>query len=336
MTHGWKYTNTNIVETEDIVKSPNLQKNNITATTDPTVSNDSSEGYSQGSLWINHTGETIWLCSDASVGAAVWFQVSGSGFYDTAIYNSIQLERVDDNTLETAQEEVEYFSPDQQGGVWGKVVRQYFSGTTSATTVTVANTSAGVSHSIKSGGYIELGSERLPLGYFTASGNYDISQIRSASGGLYFVVGSSLTSHNYVVWVDYIKTTEPTTSPTNLLLNNPYLQRVDTGLWEIPQDNVEYYSPRQYLDTDVKCIKYTLSSPTNDENYNSFSTQPAVTPTMIWSIEGYLTNASGRKYNVQAINDDALKALFVIDSGDLKYNIDTSFSGGLNVWIHYV
>jgi len=45
---------------------------NFTATVDPTVLNDSSEGYSAGSWWINVAAETVWSCIDASLGAAVW------------------------------------------------------------------------------------------------------------------------------------------------------------------------------------------------------------------------------------------------------------------------
>jgi hypothetical protein len=39
----------------------------------PTVTNDSSQGFVAGrSLWLNTTTKVIWLCTDATLGAAVW------------------------------------------------------------------------------------------------------------------------------------------------------------------------------------------------------------------------------------------------------------------------
>lgn len=49
--------------------------NNLTATTDPLPSNDATEGYQPLSRWVNTLTAEVWLCVDASVGAANW-QVS--------------------------------------------------------------------------------------------------------------------------------------------------------------------------------------------------------------------------------------------------------------------
>ena len=46
--------------------------NNLTSNTDPTVNNDSSEGYSVLSKWLNSATTEVWLCLDATVGAAIW------------------------------------------------------------------------------------------------------------------------------------------------------------------------------------------------------------------------------------------------------------------------
>jgi hypothetical protein len=51
---------------------------NFTATTNPTVSNDGSQGYSAGSRWINTSNTTEWVCISAAVGAAIWVQVSNA------------------------------------------------------------------------------------------------------------------------------------------------------------------------------------------------------------------------------------------------------------------
>lgn len=54
-----------------------LPKNNFSATTDPTANDDSGDGYSPGSQWLNTSTGDRFLCSNASVGAAVWQDVTG-------------------------------------------------------------------------------------------------------------------------------------------------------------------------------------------------------------------------------------------------------------------
>lgn len=45
---------------------------NLIATSDPTVNDDSSAGYSKFSRWYNSTNQTLWALTDPTVGAAVW------------------------------------------------------------------------------------------------------------------------------------------------------------------------------------------------------------------------------------------------------------------------
>lgn len=47
-------------------------QNNYVATTAPTVNDDTSEGYSVGSVWIDVTGDERYVCLDATEGNAVW------------------------------------------------------------------------------------------------------------------------------------------------------------------------------------------------------------------------------------------------------------------------
>lgn len=50
-----------------------LPLNNYTATSPPTVNDDSADGYSVGSRWVDTTGDLeAWTCASASVGAAQW------------------------------------------------------------------------------------------------------------------------------------------------------------------------------------------------------------------------------------------------------------------------
>lgn len=46
--------------------------NNPTATSDPGVTDDSDDGYNTGSIWVNTTSDTVFICVDDSVGAAIW------------------------------------------------------------------------------------------------------------------------------------------------------------------------------------------------------------------------------------------------------------------------
>ena len=51
---------------------------NYGATADPTVGDDSADGYVRGSSWINTTGNRVFWCVNPAAGAAVWVQ-AGSG-----------------------------------------------------------------------------------------------------------------------------------------------------------------------------------------------------------------------------------------------------------------
>ena len=51
--------------------------NNLAATTDPGVTNDSSQGYEVGSQWVNKTAGRSLVCMSNTAGAAVW-SIDGS------------------------------------------------------------------------------------------------------------------------------------------------------------------------------------------------------------------------------------------------------------------
>ncbi len=50
-------------------------KTNIAAS-DPTVNDDSSQGYSVFSEWLNTSTNTLFKCVDSSVGAAQWYAIA--------------------------------------------------------------------------------------------------------------------------------------------------------------------------------------------------------------------------------------------------------------------
>lgn len=50
--------------------------NNLSASTAPTTGDDSGDGYSIGSLWIDTSGDDGYICLDATSAAAVWKQIT--------------------------------------------------------------------------------------------------------------------------------------------------------------------------------------------------------------------------------------------------------------------
>jgi hypothetical protein len=53
--------------------------NNLTATADPLATDDSNDGYSITSIWVNTTTDSAFICADATVSGAVWIPVIGLG-----------------------------------------------------------------------------------------------------------------------------------------------------------------------------------------------------------------------------------------------------------------
>lgn len=52
---------------------------NLSASTAPTVGDDSADGYAVGSLWIDTTADKAYVCLDATEGAAVWQELGAGG-----------------------------------------------------------------------------------------------------------------------------------------------------------------------------------------------------------------------------------------------------------------
>jgi hypothetical protein len=46
--------------------------NNVAATTDPGASNDNTQGYTVGSIWVNTTNGRVWIAQAVGTGAAAW------------------------------------------------------------------------------------------------------------------------------------------------------------------------------------------------------------------------------------------------------------------------
>lgn len=53
-------------------------QNNFAATSAPTINDDSGDGYSVGSIWVNLTTDNVYQCADSTAGAAVWKQLNST------------------------------------------------------------------------------------------------------------------------------------------------------------------------------------------------------------------------------------------------------------------
>lgn len=69
---GRLYTNNSAPNTKFAIKD------NLGTGSAPSTANDSTQGYAVGSIWIDTTNFEAYLCFDASVGAAVWKQITAA------------------------------------------------------------------------------------------------------------------------------------------------------------------------------------------------------------------------------------------------------------------
>ena len=76
-----------------------LQTNNFSATVAPTTSNDVTQCYDQGSLWLNTTSGNLYSCTSNATGAATWTQINGaaSGLSSVPTGNVVWVDAVNGN-----------------------------------------------------------------------------------------------------------------------------------------------------------------------------------------------------------------------------------------------
>lgn len=78
-------------------------KNKTDATTAPTTTDDNTQGYAPGSIWVDVTNDLFYACVDASTSAAVWTSFGGVEFSANAPVTAI-------NALTAAADRVPYYT----------------------------------------------------------------------------------------------------------------------------------------------------------------------------------------------------------------------------------
>jgi hypothetical protein len=71
----WQDTSNDILYQRNLTNTGWEIIENYGATTNPDEDNDVTEGYIRGSIWINTTLNTIWICSKNTNGAAIWQKI---------------------------------------------------------------------------------------------------------------------------------------------------------------------------------------------------------------------------------------------------------------------
>jgi hypothetical protein len=71
---GWYFTGSVYVLSGD-----SGARNNLSATTAPGASNDNTQGYAVGSMWVDAVANRVYFCTNASTGSAVWWGGSAGG-----------------------------------------------------------------------------------------------------------------------------------------------------------------------------------------------------------------------------------------------------------------
>lgn len=156
----------------ELMSTSEMIKDNFAATTAPGVGDDSGDGYAVGSRWIDTTNDTLYVCLDATAGAAIWFcltgisartastlarrDASGNVAVNGIAFPATQSANADPNTLD-----------DYEEGTWTASFRCGTSGT-----ITINN-------SFKTGAYTKVG--RL----VTVTGLFGVSSVSSPVGTLF-------------------------------------------------------------------------------------------------------------------------------------------------------
>jgi hypothetical protein len=162
----------------------------------PTASQDVTQGYTIGSRFFNKAAERFWICTDATEGAAVWQEIAGSSSFDPDVsdvgYTS------NSNGTTKAKDQVVY-----DGSAWvaGRPARGVWYRPASTKTLALTDHNAFV---YADGENVEF-PDTIPTGFsftvFSGSGSGSVTVSRTGSTTLVFV-GNQISGANSVTVPD--------------------------------------------------------------------------------------------------------------------------------------
>jgi hypothetical protein len=108
-------------------RTPDRRAHRWDATTAPAVTDDEADGYREGSLWYDATGDTLYLCTDPSTGAAAWRTVGtgddgGTLHIDLTVSGAHTADRADGATHDLTLTGNATITPDHSAAVAGETI----------------------------------------------------------------------------------------------------------------------------------------------------------------------------------------------------------------------
>lgn len=124
--------------------------NNDGASAAPTVNDDSGDGYSVGSRWLDTTADKEYVCTDASSGAAVWVETTGGSVGGSGTASAVKVYATATQALANGTPELVDFDSEELD------TDGYFDSGTSVTNLVIPTGKGGIF---------------LPIGYVFSSVN---------------------------------------------------------------------------------------------------------------------------------------------------------------------
>ena len=192
-------------------------KNNMTATSNPVVTNDVSQGYATGSLWENVSTGRVFICVGNNTGAAVWREL-------VTVFTSNKIEPIAHDTIDLGTPSVRFQDLYLQGGIAAVGNISIGGSLNSSSLTTTGNIVVGTTIDINGGtvdGTVIGGSSAQAITgtLVTATTNFSGSLSGNVTGNL---TGNSAGTHTGAVIGDVtgnVTASSGTSSFTNITVN---------------------------------------------------------------------------------------------------------------------
>lgn len=191
-----------------------VHKGNLSATTDPTVNDDSGDGYSIGSPWFNKSTGILYIASSVTVGAAVWTPVAGFGAASPPFVDTTAIVKGSADATKLLRFEVDGFTT----GTTRVMTPPNYDGTLATLAGTEAFTNKTINNS-------SIGVTTAAAGYF--------SDLRLLVGGFVGMFTHSNTATRLYTLPNYdgvLTTQDGVESLTNKIINSSSIGATSQGL----------------------------------------------------------------------------------------------------------